>query len=165
MSIKEKTKIKLRNLIDDLIDNPDINASYFVDYWNENDEDPFQWKVVVNGPVGSPYEGGYFKLKVEFPDDFPTSAPTVKFITKIYHCNVLESTGKICLNKLTSWKPDYKMKDIFEDIYYMLDNQNPDSAYLNEEGINKGTEYKNNREEFNRKARKYVDSYARLSQL
>ena len=57
------------------------------------------------------------------------------------------------------------MRDIFEDIYYMLDHQNLESAYSNGEGINKGTEYKNIRKEFNKKARKYVDSYTRLSQL
>ena len=35
--------------------------------------------VVVAGPDGSPFEGGVFKLELFLPEDYPMSAPKVRF--------------------------------------------------------------------------------------
>lgn len=52
----------------------DTNARYF--------------HVIVTGPEDSPFEGGLFKLELFLPEDYPMSAPKVRFITKIYHPNI-----------------------------------------------------------------------------
>ena len=57
------------------------------------------WTATILGPEGSPYEGGAFKLSVTFPEEYPFTAPKLKFITKIYHCNI-SSSGSICLDIL-----------------------------------------------------------------
>lgn len=44
--------------------------------------------VIVTGPEDSPFEGGLFKLELFLPEDYPMSAPKVRFITKIYHPNI-----------------------------------------------------------------------------
>lgn len=160
----ETTKQKLRNLLDYMLDNPDENGCYFVDYWDEKVENPFEWKAVINGPIGTPYEGGYYKLKISFSENFPTSGPKVVFITKVYHCNISD-TGTICLNLLKKWNSKTTIDEILKSVYQMMAVQNPDDAYSNEENINKGTQYKNNRKEFDRKVREYRDKYARLNQL
>ena len=50
----------------------------------------------MEGPFGSPFEGGVFALDVVIPDDYPFSAPKINFRTPIYHCNV-NANGAICI--------------------------------------------------------------------
>ena len=46
------------------------------------------WKVVMQGPSGSPYADGTYIVWVELGDEFPRIAPTVRFITPILHPNI-----------------------------------------------------------------------------
>lgn len=50
------------------------------------------WKVVMQGPPGSPYASGTFVLYVEHGADLPRKPPSVRFITPILHPNVT----KVC---------------------------------------------------------------------
>lgn len=36
-----------------------------------SDDDIFVWKVTLNGPKGTPYEGGHFRLTFKAPEDYP----------------------------------------------------------------------------------------------
>lgn len=160
----ENTKNNLRNLINYMFDHPDENGCYFIDYWDDKEENPFEWKAVLNGPIGTPYEGGYYKLKITFEKNFPKSKPNIKFITKIYHCNISDN-GSICLNLIKhwnpeKWNPEKTMDEILKSIYQMLAIQNPEDSYYE-----RGKEYKENRKVFDMKAREYRDSFARLNQL
>lgn len=65
----------------------------------------FEWKAVILGPIATPYEGGVFNLNISIPSNYPFKPPTVIFKTKIYHPNI-NSSGSICLDILkTQWSP------------------------------------------------------------
>ncbi|KAF3488904.1 hypothetical protein F2Q69_00052324 [Brassica cretica] len=64
-----------------------------------NDEDFSQICADIEGPVGTPYENGLFRMKLALSHDFPHSPPKGYFMTKIFHPNVA-SNGEICVNTL-----------------------------------------------------------------
>jgi ubiquitin-conjugating enzyme E2 S len=86
----------------------------------------------IEGPVGTPFEGGIFRMKLVLPADFPASPPRGFFLTKIFHPNVAEA-GDICVNTLKrDWDPNHGLRHIFEVIRCLLIEPFPESA-LNEE--------------------------------
>jgi ubiquitin-conjugating enzyme E2 S len=60
----------------------------------------------VEGPAGTPFEGGLFRFKLQIPPDFPNVPPKGAFITKIFHPNI-STLGEICVNVLKKdWQPE-----------------------------------------------------------
>ncbi|KND02738.1 uncharacterized protein SPPG_01821 [Spizellomyces punctatus DAOM BR117] len=86
----------------------------------------------IQGPEGTPYQGGCFRVKLTLGGDFPTAPPKGYFLTKIFHPNV-SKTGEICVNVLKKdWKKEYGIGHILLTIKCLLIDPNPESA-LNEE--------------------------------
>ncbi|CAG2102711.1 unnamed protein product [Medioppia subpectinata] len=86
------------------------------------------WKVLLNGPEGTPYEGGVFELELVFPDTYPTRYPQIKFKTQIFHANI-SSSGGVCTTLLSDWRPTDTVLTILLAINNMLCAPNRDSAY------------------------------------
>eukprot|EP00850_Spirogloea_muscicola_P017551 SM000152S01539 [mRNA] locus=s152:55517:56778:- [translate_table: standard] len=81
--------------------------------------------------VGSPYYGGIFFLDIVFPNDYPFNPPTVRFCTRIYHCNVGRD-GEVQLDVLgASWSPALTISKILVSICALL-NQPDSHQALNE---------------------------------
>ena len=76
-----------------------------------NEQNLKEWEVTIPGPTGTPYEGGKFKVKIILPDDFPNSAPTCYFLTKIFHPNIRFENGNICVNFLKKGSEEEKNKN------------------------------------------------------
>lgn len=82
--------------------------------------------------VDTPFEGGFFKIKLKLEADYPSLPPKGFFLTKIFHPNVSEK-GDICVNTLKKdWTPEMGIRHILITIKCLLINPNPESA-LNEE--------------------------------
>lgn len=83
--------------------------------------------VSIAGPAGSPYEGGIFKLELFLTEEYPMSAPKVRFLTKLYHPNV-DKLGRICLSilKPEGWSPALQISAVLLSIQALLTDPNPD---------------------------------------
>lgn len=134
--------------------------------------DLYNWKVIFQGPIGTPYEDGFFTLKIKFPSDFPKHGAEINFASKIYHLNVgnentneeEKNCGHICHPHLNEWRatgkvrdiPNYNVREAIYDIYDLLVKQNVMCPHY-EEMYNL---YKNNRQKFEEEVKKYVQKYA-----
>ena len=92
-------------------------------------ESLMQWRAVIDDPDHSPYAGGKFVLQLDIPADYPMKPPVVKFITPVYHCNVVQTTGRICLDLLHSppggvWSPALTLVNLCMSIQSLLTDPN-----------------------------------------
>ena len=73
------------------------------------------------------YAGLEFKVKLEFPPEYPFSAPTVTFITSCFHPNV-DQYGNICLDILKDkWSAVQNVQSILVSLQSLLGEPNNDS--------------------------------------
>lgn len=115
--------------------------------------------VALKGPSDSLYENGTFVVQITLPADYPYKSPSVGFVTTVYHPNVDEQSGSICLDVLsTNWSPMFSLQNIIESFLpQLLQDPNP-SDPLNGEAaallIQNPTLYE-------QKVRDYVQTHAR----
>ena len=89
----------------------------------------YDWEVVLNGPDDTLYAGYSYILHVVIPDDYPISAPNVKFITPIKHVNVNEN-GNICLDILKNeWSSTLSINSIIISIAVLLGEPNHEDPF------------------------------------
>lgn len=82
----------------------DLNEGSTVDFY-----------VTFNGPKDTAYEGGRYKVHVELPEQYPYTSPSIGFVNRIYHPNVDERSGSVCLDVINqTWTPLYSLVNIFE---------------------------------------------------
>jgi ubiquitin-conjugating enzyme E2 G2 len=52
-----------------------------------NEDDMFVWEALIQGPEGTPFEGGIFPAELKFPRDYPLAPPTMRFTCDMWHPN------------------------------------------------------------------------------
>ena len=76
-------------------------------YYAHDDNDLLKGKALIIGPPNTPYEGGYFLFKFQFPTNYPHQPPVVTYCTNDgktrFNPNLYRS-GKVCLSVLNTWK-------------------------------------------------------------
>ncbi|KAI0281769.1 ubiquitin-conjugating enzyme/RWD-like protein [Russula aff. rugulosa BPL654] len=119
---------------------PGISAS-------PHDDNLRYFDVTIQGPDGSPFQNGVFKLELFLPEEYPMAPPKVRFLTKIYHPNI-DKLGRICLDILRvcfllvclqrgcpftvivcvsdKWSPALQIRTVLLSVQALLSSPNPD---------------------------------------
>lgn len=129
---------------------------YAVELKNNNTQD-FYVKFVA--PTDTPYDGGVFKIHVELPDAYPFMSPSIGFMNKIFHPNIDERSGSVCLDVINqTWTPLYSLVNIFHMFLpQLLTYPNPTDP-LNSEAASL---LLRDKEKYETKCKEYVNLYAR----
>mmetsp|Transcript_11859 Transcript_11859/g.28279 ORF Transcript_11859/g.28279 Transcript_11859/m.28279 type:complete len:172 (-) Transcript_11859:54-569(-) len=131
------------------------------------DDNLFTWEVMVVGPPGTLYEGGFFRAKLEFPDDFPNNPPKMTFLSKMWHPNVYPS-GEVCISILHApgtdamnemetaderWRPILGVEQILVSVISLFADPNDESPA----NIDAAVQWREDRDAFKKAVRKVVD--------
>ena len=78
-----------------------------------DDSNPSDFYVKFHGPHDSLYTGGIYKIHVTLPAQYPYKSPSIGFSTRIYHPNIDEHSGSVCLDVINqSWSPMFDLLHI-----------------------------------------------------
>ncbi|KAJ4979833.1 hypothetical protein NE237_010613 [Protea cynaroides] len=130
-----------------------------------DDSNIFEWSVTIIGPPDTLYDGGYFNAIMSFPQNYPNSPPTVRFISEMWHPNVYPD-GRVCISILHApgedpngyelaserWTPVHTVESIVLSIISMLSSPNDESPA----NIEAAKEWRERRDDFKRKVSRIV---------
>lgn len=89
-----------------------LMSDYEVNLVNDNMQ---EFYVRFKGPDETPFQGGTWKVHVELPDQYPYKSPSIGFVNRIFHPNIDELSGSVCLDVINqTWSPMFDMINIFE---------------------------------------------------
>lgn len=131
-----------------------------------DESDMFEWRVWIEGPRDTAYQGGIFQLSLKFPKDYPMSPPELKFVSDFWHPNVFPN-GKVCMSILhppgedamsgelpeERWLPTQSVTTIILSLLSVLNDPNCASPA----NVDASVEWRNNRDAYKSKCRKLVE--------
>jgi ubiquitin-conjugating enzyme E2 L3 len=133
----------------------DANMRVFTSI-NVSQTNLFVWEGVIL-PQEAPYNLGAFKIKIEYPEDYPFKPPKVTFQTRIYHPNV-DDKGQVCLSIINpdQWKPATKTDQVVQALAKLICHPEPEHPLRAE----LAEEFVRNKAQFLQKAEQETRQYA-----
>ena len=101
------TRETVKRLASDIADI--VNAPIDLIHYAHSEDDILLAYALFIGPPGTPYEGGYYFFKINYPTDYPHSPPKFTFLTNNGFTRMNPNAytdGKTCLSVLNSWHGD-----------------------------------------------------------
>ncbi|KAJ7079571.1 ubiquitin-conjugating enzyme [Mycena belliarum] len=103
-----------------------------------DDDNLYEWEILVIGPPDTLYEGGFFKARLTFPTEFPLLPPKMRFITPMWHPNIYPD-GVVCVSILHApgddqygyedagerWMPVHTVESILISVISLLSSDTP----------------------------------------
>ncbi|KAL3757327.1 hypothetical protein ACHAWU_008488 [Discostella pseudostelligera] len=152
----------LKRQLHELAKNPiDLVSVGLTDESNVHD-----WEILIMGPDGTLYEGGFFKARLVFPKDFPNKPPTMTFQSEMWHPNIYKN-GEVCISILHDpgedphnshetaeerWRPILGVEQILMSVISMLSDPNDESPA----NLDAAIQWRNDRAGFKKKVRQCV---------
>ncbi|KAF6750780.1 ubiquitin-conjugating enzyme [Ephemerocybe angulata] len=98
----------------------------------------YEWDIMIIGPPDTLYEGGFFKARLTFPPEFPLLPPKMKFVTPMWHPNIY-ADGTVCISILHApgedeygyeqagerWLPVHTVESILLSVISLLSSDTP----------------------------------------
>ena len=114
-----------------------------------------QWSGLIV-PQCPPYDKGAFKIKIDFPAEYPFKPPKITFLTKIYHPNI-DKKGQVCLPIISAenWKLATKTKQVIQALVALL--HDPDPGHFLRDDLAK--EYRKDNKKFLKNAEKFTKKH------
>lgn len=113
--LRGKKTSNLRRLAADhaALHNPELPPNYLLPPDDSSADDLTQLDVLLTGPQGTPYSQGLWRLHLKMPEDYPRNPPKASFKTRIWHPNVEELSGAVCVDTLKrDWRPKLTLRDV-----------------------------------------------------
>lgn len=114
-------------------------------YYSHDETDITKGYAMIIGPSETPYFGGYYFFKFDFPHDYPFAPPTVTYMTNdsetrfnpnLYRC------GKVCVSILNTWAGEkWSSCQTISSILLTLCSLLNESPLENEPGLTKSSPY------------------------
>jgi ubiquitin-protein ligase len=109
------------------------------------------WKGCFIGPKKTPFEGGLYFIEMKFTENYPSDKPKVRMRTKIWHPNIAEDTGEICVDYIkANWNSENNVLGIVDTVFDILEKPN----------FNSKLNTKCNKETFEKTVIEYKNKYA-----
>jgi len=133
----------------------------------QDESDLFEWRIWVEGPKDTPYEGGVFQLQMKFPPEYPMAPPELKFVSDFWHPNVYKDTGVVCISILHSpvademsgelpeerWLPTQTVTTILLSVISLLSGPN----FSSPANVDASVEWRKNLDVYKGRCAKLVD--------
>ena len=116
--------------------NQEKNTFYSIDI---NSDDFLVWNVLLFGPPDTIFEGGIFRCRFKFPQNYPIRPPEFKFTDNLFHPNIYPD-GKVCISILHEgqdefgyeniserWNPSHSVNSVLMSVLSMLSDPNFES--------------------------------------
>mmetsp|Transcript_13394 Transcript_13394/g.19146 ORF Transcript_13394/g.19146 Transcript_13394/m.19146 type:complete len:173 (-) Transcript_13394:183-701(-) len=153
----------LKNQLKELMKNPVDGFSVGL----VDDSNIYEWRVMLEGPDETLYEGGWFPCTLSFPSEYPNKPPVMKFTTPgFWHPNVYPD-GRVCISILheakedvfnsqekmsEKWRPILGVEAVLVSVLSMLSDAN----YESPANIDASVQAKNDPDGFKKKVRALV---------
>ncbi|TFY64739.1 hypothetical protein EVJ58_g2414 [Rhodofomes roseus] len=99
-----------------------------------DDNNFYEWEVMIIG------EGGFFRARLSFPEEFPLQPPKMKFLTQMWHPNIYQD-GTVCISILhppgedqygyedsgERWLPIHTVESILLSVISLLSSEKPNT--------------------------------------
>jgi len=127
----------------------------------------FEWRIFVEGPKDTLYDGGVFQLLMSFPGDYPMSPPELKFVSDFWHPNVYHETGAVCISILhppgedemsgelpeERWLPTQTVQTILMSVISLLNSPN----FSSPANVDAGVQWRKSPEEYKVRIQKLIE--------